>query len=307
MVPVMNAARILIVEDEPINQEVLVDVLQEEGYRTTIAATGTAAWECLSRDPAYFDLVLLDRMMPDMDGIEVLRRMKAQPALVHTPVIMQTSMTSDVAVAEGLKAGAYYYLTKPVAADTLLAIVAAAAEDRLEYLELQRAVRQATRTLTCLTKAEFSFRTTEEARDIATALASVAPEPERAVLGLSELMLNAVEHGNLGISYEEKSRLLADDGLGAEVARRLSAPEFCRRRAVVEFRREPLVLRFVIRDEGKGFDWRKYIEMSPERAFDLHGRGIAMSKLVSFDHLQYLGAGNAVEALVELKNGEMAA
>lgn len=305
MVSAMSSARILIVEDEPINQEVLADVLQEEGYQTTIAMTGTAAWAHLSADPGQFDVVLLDRMMPDMDGIEVLKRMKAQPALVHTPVIMQTSMTGDVAVADGLKAGAYYYLTKPFAADTLLAIVAAAAQDRFEYLELQRAVRQATRTLTCLTLAEFSFRTTDEARDIATTLASVAPEPERAVLGLSELMLNAVEHGNLGISYEEKSRLLANDGLSTEVARRLDAPEYRRRRAVVEFRREPLRLRFLIRDEGDGFDWRKYIEMSPERAFDLHGRGIAMSKLISFDHLQYLGAGNAVEAVVALGDGEL--
>lgn len=306
MVSAMSTARILIVEDEPINQEVLADVLQEGGYGTTIAATGTAAWEHLSADPQHFDVVLLDRVMPDMDGIEVLKRMKAQPALVHTPVIMQTSMTGDIAVAEGLKAGAYYYLTKPFAADTLLAIVAAAAKDRFEYLHLQHAVRQATRTLTCLTSAEFSFRTTDEARDIAATLAGVTPEPERSVLGLSELMLNAVEHGNLGISYEEKSRLLADDALSTEVARRLEVPEFRRRRAVVEFRREPLRLRFVIRDEGAGFDWQKYIEMSPERAFDLHGRGIAMSKLVSFDHLQYLGTGNAVEAVVELAVGEMA-
>lgn len=296
----MQSGRVLIVEDEPINRELLVDILQAEGFSTTTAATGTEAWRQLSACPAHFDVVLLDRMMPDMDGIEVLRRMKAQADLVHTPVIMQTSVTGDAAVAEGLMAGAYYYLPKPFAADTLLAIVVAATRDRLEYVQLQQEVRQASRTLTCLTRAEFAFRTVEEARDIATTLAGVAPDPGRAVLGLSELMLNAVEHGNLGISYQEKSALVAADGLGAEVARRLALPDYAGRYAQVEFGREPGRLCFVIRDQGRGFDWQRYLEMSPDRAFDLHGRGIAMSRMVSFDQLRYLGNGNAVEAVIEL-------
>jgi DNA-binding response OmpR family regulator len=296
----MQAGNVLIVEDEPISRELLVDVLQTEGFGTTTAATGAEAWQQLCARPGHFDVVLLDRIMPDMDGIEVLRQMKAHGALVHTPVIMQTSVTGDAAVAEGLKAGAYYYLTKPFAADTLLAIVAAAARDRLEYLQLQQEVGQASRTLNCLTRAAFAFRTTDEARDIATTLASVAPDPGRAVLGLSELMLNAVEHGNLGISYQEKSALVAADGLAAEVSRRLSLAEFAGRQAQIEFKREPGRLWFVIRDEGRGFDWRRYLEMSPDRAFDLHGRGIAMSKLISFDQLRYLGTGNTVEAVISL-------
>jgi DNA-binding response OmpR family regulator len=157
------------------------------GWHPTTAATGAEAWQQLCARSGHFDVVLLDRMMPDMDGIQVLRQMKANGDLVHTPVIMQTSVTGDAAVAEGLKAGAYYYLTMPSAADTLLAIGAAAARDRLEYLQLQQEVGQASRTLTCLTRAAFAFSTTDEARDIATTLANVAPDPGRAVLGLSEL------------------------------------------------------------------------------------------------------------------------
>ena len=85
------------------------------------------------------------------------------------------------AVAEGLKAGAYYYLVKPFAAETLIAIVGAAIRDHQDYLDLQREVRQASRSMACLDSAAFGFRTTDEARDVATLLAQAAPDPGRVV------------------------------------------------------------------------------------------------------------------------------
>jgi hypothetical protein len=56
--------------------------------------------------------------------------------------------------------------------------------------------------------------------------------------------------------------------------------------------------RVTITDQGNGFDWQAYVEFSPERVFDLHGRGIAMSKVISFDSLEYLGKGNSVVTTV---------
>ncbi len=56
-----------------------------------------------------------------------------------------------------------------------------------------------------------------------------------------------------------------------------------------------------ITDQGHGFDWRKYIGFDPDRAFDLHGRGIAMSKIMSFDNLEYQGNGNSVVTSVNIQ------
>lgn len=296
----MSAARILIAEDEPVGLMVLTDILGEEGYEIHSAGNGADAWQLLAESPKSFDVVLLDRMLPDMDGIEILRRMKDRREMAHLPVIMQTSMSGSEAVAEGLKAGAYYYLVKPFAAETLIAIVGAAIRDHQDYLDLQREVRQASRSMACLDSAAFGFRTTDEARDVATLLAQAAPDPGRVVLGLSELMLNAIEHGNLGITYDEKTQLGGGEALAEEIDRRLVDPDFARRIATVEFVRNAGELRFIIRDQGKGFDWQQYLEMSPERAFDTHGRGIAMSKLLSFDKLEYRGCGNEVEGVVNL-------
>lgn len=296
----MEQSCVLVVDDEPIGREILAENLAVEGYVVVEAESGEAAWKLIDATPERFDAILLDRMMPDMDGIEILRRVKQRADMRHVPVIMQTGMTADADVLEGLQAGAYYYLTKPFSADTLLAIVAAATRDYRGHRELEDEVKRQGQILSCLAEARFVYRSTDEARSLAALLANVAPEPARVVLGLSELMLNAVEHGNLAIGYQEKSQLIESHRLPDEIARRLDDPRFAGRRAEVEIRRSDAELRFIIRDQGAGFDWRGYLEMSPERAFDTHGRGIAMSRLISFDRLEYRGRGNEVEAAIRL-------
>jgi hypothetical protein len=106
-----------------------------------------------------------------------------------------------------------------------------------------------------------------------------------------------VEHGNLGITYEEKTALIDAGAWEGEVARRLQLPENCDKRAKIAFERAEGEVRYRIEDCGAGFDWRRYLEISPARAFHTHGRGIAMSRNLSFDRLEYFGAGNQVLAI----------
>lgn len=295
----MSKPFILIVEDEPLSRELLRDTLQENGYDITMAATGAEAWQQISEHHDRLDAILLDRLLPDMDALSLLIKLKADATMTHVPVIMQTSLSSEEEVSAGLKAGAYYYLTKPFPPATLLSIVLSAVQDRRDYLDLQNSLRQARSILKHLNHAEFWFRTQSEARDLATLVAHAAPDPERVVLGLTELMLNAVEHGNLEITYAEKSALIAAHQLEAEIESRLQLPEFAARKARLNIVRSAAGVQFVIRDEGKGFDWLPFIEMSPARAFDTHGRGIAMSKLLSFDRLEFRGCGNEVVCRID--------
>lgn len=296
----MDTPLLLVVEDEPISREVLVDTLLVNGYDTIVACTGAEAWEKITEYRGQLDAILLDRLLPDMDALSLLVRLKADSTQTHLPVIMQTSLSSEEDVADGLRAGAYYYLTKPFPPATLIAIVRSAVQDRRDYLQLQQSLRQTQHILKHLERAEFWFSTQNEARDLATLTAHVAPDPERVILGLTELMLNAIEHGNLGISYAEKSLLIADNVLDTEVERRLHLPEYSKRRARLKIDHDGSAVHFGIYDEGDGFDWTPFIDMSPTRAFDTHGRGIAMSKLISFDHLEYRGCGNEVIGSVKL-------
>src|SRR5262249_18217502 len=149
----------------------------------------------------------------------------------------------------------YYYLQKPYDADMLLSVIRTAAADSGEIRELQKRVKRGLNVLALLSEARFAIRTLDEARDLAGVLANACPDPETAVVGLTELLVNAVEHGNLGITYEEKSTLRNCHEWEAEVLRRLELEENATKRVDVHFQRGSGEIRFHIRDEGHGFEW----------------------------------------------------
>jgi DNA-binding NtrC family response regulator len=107
-----EAAKILIVDDEPFNVDLLEQQLADQGYRTCTATDGEGALAQLSAELP--DLVLLDWMMPGMDGLAVLARMRAEPAWRSLPVIMLTARSTTEDKVKGLDAGADDYLTKPI-------------------------------------------------------------------------------------------------------------------------------------------------------------------------------------------------
>jgi CheY-like chemotaxis protein len=295
-----TAPRILVVDDESFNLEIIEEYLSETGYDLTFCESGEEAWATLDQSGAAFDLIVLDRIMPGMSGIELLQQIKADPRHAHVPVIMQTAAAAPEQVREGLEAGAYYYLTKPFVPESLLSIVRAAldlAAERYSSLKRTESVMDA---LQLAQRGEFQLRTLKEARDLAAFAARLCPEPDVALLGLSEVLANAIEHGNLGICYEEKSRLKHEDRWEEEIERRLQLPEHAGKRAILAFERNATELVFTVKDCGDGFDWKPYLELDPSRAFDPNGRGIALARNISFARMEYRGTGNEVMVAVAL-------
>lgn len=298
---------ILIVDDDESHQRLLEVGLAPAGWRIDFASDGVEAMDLLSRKKLDYDVVLLDRGMPRMGGMEVLARMKEQPRLRRLPIIMQTASASPEEIKEGIRAGAYYYLTKPYDIETLVAMVTTAARDFGEYKRLRQEVSRALGCLTLVESTNLVIRTIAQARDTAAVMAYTCPDPSSAVIGLTELLVNAVEHGNLGITYEEKTVLNATGGWEAEVERRMALPEHAGKKVQFRMERSSEELRFTIRDEGKGFPWKRYLDVEPGRAFDNHGRGIAIARAVSFDSVEYRGSGNEVVATVRLAPAQAAA
>ena len=293
---------ILVVDDELFNLEILSEQLDDAGYEAVTAENGLEAWTVLENRPERFAAVLLDRMMPVMDGMEVLSRIKKHATLKTLPVIMQTAKAAKDDVLEGLQAGAHYYLTKPFEEEQMLAIVKTAVADYQRLRSLQEETAKTSKALCMMNVGEFRFSTLEEARQLVELLANASPDATRLVPGLSELLVNAVEHGNLGITYQDKSRLNKEGIWTEEVEKRLALPENADKYVSLAFERTQQEIRFVIEDQGPGFDWQQYMELKPERAFDNHGRGIAMAKTLSFDRIEYLGRGNRVMASLSLGN-----
>lgn len=105
-------ANILVVDDYPITQRVLRTQLRKHGHKATTASSGKDALEELAE--ATFDMVILDIAMPDMDGITVLRTIRAAPETVMLPVVMLTASSLDKDRVEAYAAGATAFLTKPI-------------------------------------------------------------------------------------------------------------------------------------------------------------------------------------------------
>lgn len=285
---------LLIVDDDEFVCQVNETILSGVGYQVSLATDGQVAWEMIEKTPDQFDLILLDKHMPRMDGMEFLRLLKSHPLAREVPVIMLTGDRQQQDIVEGLNAGAYYYLTKPSSEAMLKQVVRNALDEFRQKGELRDLIGRHNLGLRGMTRAEFTLRTIQEAKSLAIVLADAGNDPGRTVNGYSELLINAVEHGNLGISYEEKSRLLSDGCWTEEVERRQRVLPYSERRVSILLARHREATVVTITDEGDGFDWRKYLVFDPERAFDLHGRGIAMSKAMSFDDIRYIGSGNTV-------------
>jgi len=293
-------AKLLVVDDDEIILTITQDDLESCGYDVTTAEDGAIAWEMIDRDPARFDLILLDKVMPKLDGIALLKRIRADKRFNHLPVVMMTADSQPENIAEGLAAGAFYYLTKPSTPQVLALVIKNTLDEFRQKRELSDLLGQRNNNLNLLRNAEFVCRTLADSRDLALLLATVSGDPDRTVNGYSELLINAVEHGNLNITYAEKSQLLRDDRWEEEIEARLKNPLFAGRQVQVLIQKTADEMIVTISDQGEGFDWHRYMEFSPDRAFDLHGRGIAMAKATNFDQVEYLGKGNSVKVKVHL-------
>ncbi len=103
---------ILIVEDEPHMVDLISYNLHKQDYQVLSADNGRDGLHCAQR--ALPDLILLDLMLPDIDGFTVCKLLRNQPATRHIPIVMLTAMTGELSRLHGLECGATDYLTKPV-------------------------------------------------------------------------------------------------------------------------------------------------------------------------------------------------
>ncbi len=294
-------SQILVVDDNPTILHLLSTLLEKEEYLVTKAVNGQEAMKLLGDQPEQFDIILLDRMMPIMDGMEVISAIQADDQLKNIPIIMQTAADKPEEISEGIKAGVFYYLTKPVDRKTLLSVVSAAVKQAGQQRTLRAEMQRHRNSFGLMEVVKCSFRTLEEGEGLSSFLANCFPDPERALSGISELLINAVEHGNLGITYDKKTALMDENSWRGEINRLLDSPEHADKKVVVIFEKKNSTYYFQVTDQGKGFNWKQYLEFDPSRASHNHGRGIAMANMIAFDKVVYNEKGNQVTAVMKEK------
>ncbi|MCR9141564.1 MAG: response regulator [bacterium] len=295
---------ILVIDDEEAYRQLIGAILSARGYRIHLAENCQQAHEFLQSRTELPPLVITDWNMPDGEGIDLVRRIKRDPRWRYLPVIMCTGRTQPEEIQRGIDAGAFFYITKPIDGRVLTTAVAAAVRSYEPILRhIAEEVHDVSEVLPHIQELSLEFRMVEEAMNIARWTSRFFPDPEGARLGIQELLYNAIEHGNLGISYEEKSRMLENAaGFHNEILRRLELDEFRSKQVKLSIRSRPDFVECLIEDAGVGFDFRQFLKLTPDRALDMHGKGIAIANNIVFDELEYIEPGNKVRARIYREN-----
>lgn len=285
--------KILLIDDEPLVRDELGGILEDEGYEVICGADGEEGLT-LFRDKSP-DMVITDIRMPRRDGLSVTGAIRREDPGV--PVAVITGHGTEAMAIEALRTGVTDFIKKPVRLDDLIAALARMEAARrpveLQMAELPSSVQMVEHAWT------YSLATDRDAipQFVDALLKRCAAGMDRSMvleisLCLRELVLNAVEHGNLGLTYEEKTLALEEGDLEDLLDKRSRLPEYADRRVTVTARRQERRLVIQIADQGAGFDWRSLPDPTDTpNLLDMHGRGILLARL-SVDALEYNESGN---------------
>jgi len=284
--------KVLIVEDDPASLSYLEIILGKEGVEYKSATNGQEGLAIFKE--FHPQIVLTDINMAYMNGIELLAAIKKLRP--HTIVIMLTAFNSEDYVIESMKYGANNYLKKPILRENLVSLLR-----KYKGIILSR---NTNKKLHAFIK-QHSF-TMQIGNDIQLlpyiinylidTIEFVYKEDETMGirLGLDEIIINAIEHGNLDISYVEKSDAIKKNSLEKLYELRNNNPEYANRKVTITFELKENFSEWTIQDEGKGFN----PELIPnpilsESVDSLHGRGIFITQF-QFDEMEYSENGTKV-------------
>lgn len=239
-------------------------------------------------------VVLLDEKLFVTENTEIIENFLKNSMVNQFPLILNVYSSNSKAIQQAFKMGIFFYLIQPYSAGLLTSVLETASRGFLQFHDAIQRVHNFNTVHPLLTNASFTLNTIAEAHALSSALAFITNDQKRIGVGLFELMLNAIEHGNLGIGYELKTQLIKESRLQQEIETRQALAENQNKNVQVSLERTSKYIEITISDCGDGFDYSRYLNYSEDRATDKHGRGIMLANSISFDALEYKNSGSTV-------------
>ena len=292
----MIKARILVIEDDSALRDVLAEGLRTKGHDVLLAGDGNQGLRVFAEERP--DLVLTDLQMPGKKGIEVLRGIKKLEPEAN--VVVMTGYGSEETAVEALRGGAMNYLKKPVTFQDLDDVLERVATNQNREISREFVFEESKRVVMG-NQIDRVWGVVNQLTICAENVCGKEKEQELG-LGLYEMIINAIEHGSLGITFEQKCQAIEQNAYEALLRGRMSDPTYSRRRVTIDYRMIPGELHYVVRDEGEGFDWRNLACADPLKGLLTPcGRGILLARIY-LDRVEYNEKGNEVH-LVKYGNG----
>jgi len=284
--------KVLIVEDDFPSREFLRSLVKLEGYEVYSASNGLEGIEAHNKHKP--DLIISDIQMPKMDGLEMLKKLRKQKS--DAIFIITTAWGSEDYAINALRSGANNYLKKPIERKNLLDLL----KKYNSLVESRKLAKKAEGEIVeSYIKLEFKTNFQHIPSIVNQLLSEIGDNIDEVdktniELGLDELVTNAIEHGNLQISYNDKYEATENNSLTELYEERMQNPEFANKKIITEFTYNKEWIEWVITDEGKGFDWKTIPDPTTTgHLMDLNGRGIFITHFL-FDEMEYIGRGNKV-------------
>jgi len=290
---------ILIINSEKIDLAQVLEALENKGCTHHVADHEEDALAYLAENTSDVDAILLDEdKFTDNDSI-FIKKFSLKAAYQDIPlVVFLGGQYSSDDLHEKFPGGCYW-VHSPLNIDAMMSNITSALDDHNQRRALRQEIKSRESVIGSIQNGTFRIRTFDQAEKLTTMLSLACPEPDRIALGLFELIANGIEHGNLGIDFEEKRQLIEQGKHRDEINRRLSLPENMDKYVEIRFEQDGNVVTFKIADCGDGFDVKTVLEREIAENTMALGRGIELAKATSFDYLEYIGKGNRVLAVAK--------
>lgn len=270
---------VILIKDQLSSLSDLLNFFLDNNVSVSMATDINHAFSILAQESHYFQGIIIEDILLEKSQDFILQ-LKTHQSHAGLPIIIHGQLSVD----DYIKG--FPRINEKEDSSHILKILK-------DHLAMSKVARS---DFGVMKKSVFEIKNLNQAQLLSIHLSSQFPNPEHISVGISELLLNAIEHGNLEISFDDKSELLKKGIWLEEVQKRLKDPAYSSRFATVVFERLEDRIKLTIEDQGKGFNWQSFEQFDPRRMLAAHGRGIMMARSFSFSSLTYNEKGNIVSA-----------